>query len=173
MKLATSMFCALMTIVAFGQAKTTLLDSEIAAVAVVANQIDIDYAKIALKKSKNREIIDFATRMIEDHEAVIAQATALVQKLGVTPQESSVSQSLIDGAKTKKTELKRARKRDFDLQYITNEVSYHKAVISAINQLLIPSARNPELKELLEAVVPALEIHLGHAEMVHKNLNDL
>ncbi|WP_449440579.1 DUF4142 domain-containing protein [Pedobacter steynii] len=54
----------------------------------------------------------------------------------------------------------------FDKAYIENEVAYHKAVIGAVEGLLIPSSKNAELKALLEKVVPALKVHLSHAEMV-------
>src|SRR5690606_12304946 len=156
-------FIGLICLSSYGQQETKLLDTEVASVAVVANQIDIDYAQIALKRSKNQEILDFANRMISDHKAVIAQAAALVQKLGVSPKDNAVSQSLLDGAKKTKKELNRVSKKKFDQMYIDNEVAYHKAVISAIEGLLIPETENAELKALLVAVVPALEVHLGHA----------
>ena len=171
MKSILSLMAMSLVFLANGQTKPVLMDNEVASVAVVANQIDIDYAKIALKRSKNKEILDFAKRMIEDHNAVIEQAAALVKKLGVNPKDNAVSQSLLDNAKKSKDELRRASKKEFDLTYISNEVSYHKAVISAVNELLIPETENAELKNLLEAVVPALEAHLGHAEMVHKKIN--
>jgi putative membrane protein len=58
--------------------------------------------------------------------------------------------------------------KDFDKAYIDNEVSYHKAVISTVQDTLIPDTDNAELKELLTNVVPALKTHLAHAEMVQK-----
>lgn len=68
-----------------------------------------------------------------------------------------------------KKELKAKKGKDFDKAYIDNEVAYHKAVINAVKDLLIPQSKNVELKSLLQAVLPALESHLAHAEMVqHK-----
>ncbi|WOD43206.1 DUF4142 domain-containing protein [Hwangdonia lutea] len=155
----------------WGQETPKLNDAEIASVAVVANQIDIDYAKLAIKRSKNQEVIDFAKRMMEDHNAVIKQAVALVTKLGVTPKDNGVSQSLLKQSKESLKKLKKAKKKDFDKTYIDNEVAYHKAVIDAVNGLLIPQAKNAELKSLLEAVVPALEVHLGHAKMAQSKIS--
>jgi len=154
----------------FSQSKTSLTDSEVASVAVVANQIDISYAEIAIEKSKNKKILEFANRMITDHNAVIKQAVALVTKLSVTPKDNAVSQSLNDNAEKTREMLRNASKKEFDKMYIDNEVAYHKAVISAIRDLLIPETDNTELKALLEDVLPALEAHLGHAEMVQKGL---
>src|SRR5690606_4416657 len=154
-----------------GQESPKLSDPEIASVAVVANQIDIDFANIALKKSKNKVVLDFAKRMVEDHKAVIAQAVALVTKLGVDPKDNAVSQSLLKDAEATKVTLNKTSKKEFDKIYIDNEVAYHEKVIGAVNGLLIPESNNRELKELLEAVVPALEAHLGHAQMIQKKIN--
>ncbi|MES2419303.1 MAG: DUF4142 domain-containing protein [Bacteroidota bacterium] len=146
-----------------------LTDPEIASVAVTANQIDINYAVIAKEKSKDKEILRFAETMANDHKAVIEQAVALVTKLKVTPKDNAVSKKLMaDAEKTKKTLLSKSGKA-FDKAYIDNEVGYHKAVIAAVEGLLIPSSKNAELKALLTKVVPALKTHLSHAEMVQKN----
>lgn len=148
---------------------TTLTDPEIASVAVTANQIDINYALVAKEKSKNAEVLKFAETMANDHKAVIAQAVALVTKLKVTPKDNAVSKKLLADAEKTKKKLKSKSGKSFDKAYIDNEVAYHKAVISAVESLLIPSAKNAELKTLLQKVVPALKIHLAHAEMVQKN----
>ncbi len=145
-----------------------LSDPEVAHTAVTANQIDIDFAEIALKKSKNAEVLQFATTMANDHQAVIKQAVALATKLGVTPMDNAVSKQLLSDAENTKKMLRSKSAKDFDKAYIDNEVSYHKAVIAAVEGLLIPETENPELKELLGNVVPALKTHLAHAEMVQK-----
>lgn len=167
--LTTSVFLyAGLLVSAVAQETPKLSDEEVAHVAVVANQIDIDYAEIAKEKSKDAEILKFAETMTNDHKAVIGQATDLVKKLNVTPKENSVSQKLLaDAEQTKKT-LRTKSGKAFNKAYIDNEVAYHKAVISAVEGLLIPEAENGELKSLLQNVVPALKTHLAHAEMVQK-----
>jgi putative membrane protein len=74
---------------------------------------------------------------------------------------------LADAEQTKKT-LEKASGKAFNKAYIDNEVTYHKAVISAVEGLLIPETDNGELKALLQNVVPALKTHLEHAQMVQK-----
>lgn len=151
------------------QTKPNLTDPEVASVAVVANQIDIAYAEIAAKKSKDAQVLKFAETMKKDHTAVIDQAVALAKKLGVVPKDNAVSKDLLAGAaKTKKT-LNGKSGKEFDKAYIDNEVAYHKAVIEAVENLLIPETENGELKQLLQNVLPALKAHLGHAEMVQKS----
>jgi len=152
----------------YAQENPKLSDPEVAHVAVVANQIDIAYAAIAKEKSKDADILKFAETMTNDHNAVINQASALVKKLNVTPKENSVSQKLLADAEVTKKSLRAKSGKAFNKAYIDNEVTYHKAVIGAVEGLLIPEAENAELKALLQNVVPALKTHLEHAEMVQK-----
>jgi putative membrane protein len=137
--LSCAIFCSLfLSTNASAQNKSQLSDPEVASVAVVANQIDINYAAIAKQKSKNADVINFAETMARDHKAVIGQASALVKKLGVTPKDNDVSKKLVaDAEKTKKT-LRSKSGRAFDKAYVDNEVAYHKAVINAVQNLLIP-----------------------------------
>ena len=153
---------------AFAQKSPKLTDPEIASVAVSANQVDINNAAIAQKKSKNADVLKFAQTMTNDHKAVIDQAVALVTKLKVTPKDNAVSKKLLsDGAKTDKALMAKSGKA-FDKAYIDNEVAYHKAVIATLEGVLIPQSSNAELKSLLQNVLPAFKTHLEHAEMVQK-----
>lgn len=166
--ITTTMGVLAICISAFAQ---NLSDADIAHIGVTANQIDIDYAALAVKKSHNKEVHHFAEMMATDHKAVIAQAVELVTKLGVTPTENSVSTSLLDGAKAKRAELSKLKGTAFDKAYIDNEVEYHKAVISTIKTVLIPKSQNKELKDFLSALIAPLETHLHHAEMAQKKIN--
>lgn len=161
---------SLIIMTGFAQETPKLNDAEIASVAVVANQIDVDYAKIAIKKSKNSEVQEFAKTMIADHNAIIKMATDLVTKLGVVPQDNAMSQSLLAGAKETTKKLNSTRGKAFDEFYINNEVAYHQAVIDAVKGVLIPQSQNAELKKLLETAMPILETHLGHAKMAQNTI---
>jgi putative membrane protein len=163
-------FAAVFNTTALGQTTPKLTDPEIASVAVVANQGDIGFAEIAQKRSKNADILSFAKTMASDHQAVINQAVALVTKLKVTPQDNAVSKQMVANATKTRKMLNSTSAKNFDKTYIDNEVAYHKAVIAAVETVLIPQAQNSELKGLLQQVVPTLKAHLEHAEMVQSNL---
>lgn len=138
-------------------------DPEIAHIAVTANQLDITAGEQALEKSENAEVRAFAETMIRDHEAVIGQATDLAERLGVTPQDNETSRSLATSAEATRERLDDLEGAAFDLAYMENEVAYHDAVITAVEDTLIPNTQNAELEALLQAVVPALEAHRDHA----------
>jgi len=52
----------------------------------------------------------------------------------------------------------------FDREYASNELAYHQTVNGAVAQTLIPSARNPQLKSLLENAAPIFQQHEQHAK---------
>lgn len=160
----------LLSFPASAQKSQKLTDPEIASVAVTANQIDIDYAKIAIKKSKNTQVIDFAKTMEKDHGAVIDQAVALAKKLGVTPKDNPTTKAFLAGAVKTRAMLNSKKGKAFDKAYVDNEVAYHKAAIGEVENVLIPDATNGELKSLLQSALPIFKGHLAHAEMVQKSL---
>jgi putative membrane protein len=141
-------------------------DAQIAHIAYTAGVIDIEAAKQALKKSKNKEVRAFAENMVKDHTAVNDKALALVKKLKVKPQDNPTSQTLAKQAKAKRAELAKLSGKAFDKAYVDNEVAYHKAVDNALETQLIPSASNAELKSLLETGLKIFQGHEQHAEHV-------
>jgi putative membrane protein len=145
-------------------------DAQIAHIAYTAGQIDIGAAKLALQKSKNKEVRAFAQDMVRDHTAVNQKAQALVKKLKVTPEDNSTSKSLSQQAQGTLASLKKLSGPAFDKAYADNEVEYHKTVNGALESTLIPSASNPELKDLLQTGLKIFQGHQQHAEQVAKSL---
>ncbi|MGZ6011241.1 MAG: DUF4142 domain-containing protein [Caulobacteraceae bacterium] len=145
-------------------------DPQIAHIAYTAGQLDIEAGKQALAKTSNPQVKDFAEQMVRDHQAVNDQALALVKKLGVTPQDNPTSQSLTSAAKAKHAELAKLDGAAFDRAYVANEVAYHKTVNGALSGVLIPDARNGELKALLQTGLTLFTGHEMHAEMVASGL---
>lgn len=143
-----------------------LTDANIAAIVVAANNADIAYAELALAKSQDTDVRGFATMAKADHEGVNRAAVALVTRLNVTPVDNDLSFDLRDDAETKRLQLRDLEGVAFDSAYATNEVSYHRTLLDAIDTALIPSARNGELRALLVQVRPAVEAHLGHAQQL-------
>ena len=169
-KIAVALAASLFLVTASAQDKGGPSDPQIAGIVVAANQIDIDAGKLAKSHTKNKEVSKFAQLMITDHTAVNKQAGALVKKLGVTPEDSATSKSLKDGADQNIANLKTLKGAAFDKAYVDHEVAYHQAVLDAVDRVLIPSAKNAELKDLIVKVRPAFVAHLDHAKMVQSSL---
>jgi len=108
--------------------------------------------------------------MVTDHTGVNKQATELVTKLKVKPEENDTSKSLKSAGEENLKKLKGLKGADFDKAYIDNEVTYHQNVLDAVDKTLIPNAKNEELKNLLVKVRPAFVAHLDHAKHIQASL---
>ena len=153
--------------------KANLNDAQIAAIAVAANQVDIDAGKAAESKSSNQEVKAFAHRMIADHTDVINQATALVTKLKVTPEECTLSKSLKSDGQKNLDRLTKMDGKAFNKAYIYQEIAFHKQVLDVIDNMLLPSAKNEELKALLVKVRGGVTSHLEHAEKIQPLVDEV
>ncbi len=145
-------------------------DPQIAQIVQTANQIDINQAKLALQKTKDPQVKEFANQMISDHTSLEKSVADLAKKLHVTPEESDTSKQLKQQAAEESKKLKTLHGKAFDQEYVSHEVAYHQAVIDAATKTLIPNAKNPELKSALEGAAPLLQGHLQHAQQLEKTL---
>jgi len=145
-------------------------DPQIAHIVVTANQVDIDAGKLAETKGTSKEVRDFGKMMVTDHSGVNKQATELVTKLKVKPEDNPTSQSLKAGGEENVKKLQGLSGAAFDKAYIAHEVAYHQAVLDAVDKTLIPNAKNEELKALIVKVRPAFVAHLEHATHLQSSL---
>ena len=168
---------ALLAVLALGIAdivsagEDPLSDAQIAHIAYTAGQLDIAAAEQAVAKASDPQVKAFAETMIRDHRAVNEKALALVERLGVTPAANAISASLTEAAATASEKHAALAGTAFDRAYVENEVAYHRQVNDALRTLLIPGARNPELRALLETGLALFTEHQGHAEMLVRSAN--
>src|SRR3954470_5934512 len=146
-------------------------DAQIAAIVVTANQVDIDAGRLAETKGSSADVKAFGKQMVTDHTGVNKQATDLVTKLGVKPEDNATAQALKSGGTENVSHLKTLKGADFDKAYIEHEVAYHQQVLDALDKTLIPNASNDQLKALLVKVRPAFVAHLEHAKHVQSTLS--
>ena len=145
-------------------------DAQIASIVVTANQVDIDAGKLAEARGASAEVKAFGKQMATDHARVNASAVELVTKLKVTPEDNPTSKALKSGGDKNLATLRGLSGAAFDKAYIAHEVAYHQQVLDAVDQVLIPNAKNEELKTLIVKVRPAFVSHLEHARRVQAAL---
>jgi putative membrane protein len=148
------------------QGEVALTDPQVVGIVEAADDIDINYAKLAFSKAKDKQVKDFAQQMITDHSAVQKAVRDLAAKLNVTPADSETSDSLKTQAQQITQKLHGLKGKKFEKVYIDNEVAYHQAVINVTKTVLIPSVQNAALKSALKGAAPLFEGHLQHAQHV-------
>jgi putative membrane protein len=166
-RLGSSLFIAALCFAgtsAMAQTTAELTDPQIAHIAYTAEKIDIDAADLALKKTSNNAVKDFANETVRDHTAINQKALALLDKLKVKPEDNDLSESLAGAAAEQWKELSKLSGATFDKAYAENEVAYYLTVIGALETTLIPSIKNGALKSLLGTRLALFKEHHKHAE---------
>lgn len=123
---------------------TTSSDKKFVKAALEGSLAEVNYAKLALQKSKDKNVTEFATKMVHDHEMLIAEMKPLAKKLGVSvPSGPAIS----DHAKY--AELKMKSGTDFDRAYVEAMVKdHHQDLQDFIDEQ--NKTQNPDLKAAVE-----------------------
>lgn len=145
-------------------------DANVGAMVLALNNTDISYARLVPARSTRTDVKQFAERMLTDHTGVNQLVTNLLAKLDVTPEDNTASLDMRDESAEKRDLMRELSGFAFDSTYAENEVSYHQKFLAQIDNVLLPSARNAELRSLLTAVRPAVASHLAHAEQLRADV---
>lgn len=153
------------------QSQETLTDAKIVEVMKVANDGEVDLAKMAKSKAESKEVKEFAKKMIDEHKKNEKDVKDVAKKAKVKSEESASSKDLKNMAESKEKDLKNFKGKEFDKAYIDQQVSMHQQLLDDLNQKLIPAAQHPELKSYLEATKSHVQEHLSRAQEIQTTLN--
>ena len=153
--------------------KFSLSEHQAAGILKTVNQAEISASKIAEKKAANLQVRDFASRMISEHKKNKTEARKLLGKLGLGAERSHVAEIFRDDARQNLRELKKLEGAAFDESYMTGQIEMHKALITDIDQRLIPAASKPELIEFLKTTRDHVKHHLADAQDIQNNLGTI
>lgn len=140
-----------------------LNDPTIVAIFDAANTWDIETGGLAASRAKSKEVREFGAMLIRDHKAVRQQGRDLAKKLKVTPTPPKDFQMAKDHA-TAMASLRKLHGAAFDKAFLAHEVAYHKAVLDAVTNTLLPALKNQEVKDLVTKVGPAFQAHMIKAQ---------
>lgn len=143
-----------------------LSEDQIAAITEGVNVAEIEQGKIARLKSKDPAIQKFAAKMIAGHE----EARKNQDKLKLGSAESSLGDTFGTESASAMNTLKSAQGKDFDRAYIDAEVEQHQKLLDALNDKLLPSVKNPDLKAYLNQIQPHVLRHLKEAQEIQQQV---
>jgi putative membrane protein len=146
------------------QSAPSMSDGQILEVTHIANTGEIAQAKLALAKARDARVRGFAQMMVRDHGQADKTGISLAKKENIELEPSATSEQLAADATSASTSLKADPAAEFDKSYVDTQVKEHQAVLDMLDQKLIVSATNPELKAYLNEVRIAVASHLQHAK---------
>jgi putative membrane protein len=143
-----------------------LSDGQIAAITEGLNSGEIEQAKIAQSKSKNKAVLGFANMMIDHHGQAKKRQAALKE----TPESSPLGTQLSSEAQQTLMTLNQASGADFDRAYLDAQVDGHQKALDTLKGKLLPSAKTPEITKYLRELQPRIEQHLARARTLRDSL---
>jgi len=140
-----------------------LTDEQILAVLTVANNSEIQQAKLAETKAKDARVKRFADMMISDHTTANMKGVAVAKNDKLTPEASDLKTQLTGDSDTILQSL-RGTTDDFDQKYMDAQVREHQQVLTLIDTRLLPNAKSSDVKALIQEVRPKIAAHLKDAQ---------
>ena len=127
--------------------------------AASAGKFEIDSSKLALDKSKSKDVKAFANMMIKDHTRAGKRLVAILRKQGAMAPAETLSPQ--DDAAMK--QLTSASEADFDKTYIALQTKAHEDAVALFKSY----SADPDDKRLgrfAKNTLPTLEKHLQHVQ---------
>lgn len=147
-----------------------MTDGNIAAIVMAADETEIDAAQLALDKSGNQMVREYAQLMITQHEWADVQTMELLRRTDITRVPDATVQQLQTRRSETLDALATRSGEDFDVAYIDHEVEMHRWLINTLDQSLLPAAQEDDLEMWLTQLRPVMVEHLTEAERVQASL---
>ncbi len=145
-------------------------DSDIAAIVANANQGEVDQGQAASTKANSDDVRAFARMMVTDHTNALNQAQSLWSRTNITATDNNISRGLQSGSSQTVNALNTYSGTDFDRQYINSQVDIHQWLLNTLDNTLIPSAQNRQVRDFLKTQRTAVAMHLDRAKQIQNNL---
>jgi putative membrane protein len=140
-------------------------DLEFVKSALQGSMAEVQTAQLALQKSTNDQVKQFAQRMITDHTKLIAQMKPVAMQLGVKiPSGPDKKQ------KAMMAKLQALSGSDFDTAYVKAMLKDHKTDDSEF-KMEIANAQSPAVKDAAKQGDPVIESHLQMIEGIARGMN--
>jgi putative membrane protein len=162
--------CAMNTATNMATMPNATPEPEIAALVTVANEGEVQQGQAASSRATNADVRAFAQMMVTDHTNALATARDTFNRTAITPADNSISNTLRENSATTVRNLETYTGAAYDRMYMRTQVDLHSWLLRQLDNNLIPSARTPELRTLLQTQRGAVAAHLDRAQSILSGL---
>lgn len=141
-------------------------EADIAGVVTVANEGEIQQGQTAAGRATSSAVRDFANMMVTDHTNALNTARGVFAQRNITPAENDTTRTLRESSQRTVQNLGTYSGAQFDRMYMQSQVDVHSWLLNTMDTVLIPSARTPEMRSLLQTQRAAVAAHLDHARRI-------
>jgi len=129
-------------------------DAKFTTQAAVGGMAEVELGKMALEKSSNPQVKEFATMMVKDHGMANTELMAIAKQKNIT-----LPSTVDDEHKKKMDDLSKKSGADFDKAYVDAMVSGHKSTLKLMEDEL-RDAKDADLKAFATKTAPIVQSHL-------------
>ncbi len=148
----------------------SLNDTQIIQYVLGVNKVEMQAAN-ATKGRLSSATWQLAQRMSVDHAALDQNFRSLTPS---TPEGRGEPIEPVDPDSLRDTAKLRVLDGDYLAKaYVNDEVTFHQAVLAALDQKLMPNAKSEELKARLRELRADAAAHLEHAKQVQQMISEL
>jgi putative membrane protein len=137
-------------------------DKEFVKKALEGNMAEVQMGQLALQKSSDDQVKQFAQRMVDDHGKMLDQLKPVAQQMGVKVPEGPSK-----GQMKNMDKMKGLSGDAFDQAYIKSMVKDHKNDDSEFRQEA-QSTQNPQLKQMVMQSDQIIQSHLQQIQEISK-----
>ncbi|WOH48230.1 DUF4142 domain-containing protein [Bradyrhizobium sp. sBnM-33] len=127
--------------------------------AAISDMFEIQSSQLAMEKSNNNEIKQFARMMVNDHTKASEELKSIAQKV----QGVQLPTKMDADHQSKLDQLRSAAAAQFDQRYRSDQIQGHEAAVSLFDQYA-KTGENAELKSWAQKTLQQLRTHLQHAQ---------
>jgi len=128
--------------------------------ALEGSMAEVEMGKLALQKSSDDQVKQFAQRMVDDHSKMVDELKPVAEQLGV-----KIPDGPSKGQKKKMDKMQALSGDAFDQAYIKDMVKDHKSDASEFKQEA-QSTQNPQLKQMVMQSDQIIESHLQQIQQI-------
>jgi len=136
----------------------------------VANTTEIQLSTLAAKKASSAQVKQVARKLVADHIKNREQVRALAQKVNVTLTPSQGGSVSAADSVAMPADLQGKSGADFDKAFIQHEIDDHRANIERIQNQIVPTVQDDQLKTYLQKTVTDMQGHLSSLQQVQQQL---
>lgn len=132
----------------------------------ISDMFEVEASKLALERSKVKEVKDFAQMMIDAHTATSAELAPLASAASVAPPTA-----LDNDHMGKLDDLKNASVADFDDKYIDQQTDAHENALNLLKDFA-DNGKDAGLQAFAAKTAPAVQAHLDQVKALDKSPAD-
>lgn len=139
-------------------------DAKFATTAAAGGMAEVEFAKVALQKSTNAQVKEFANMMVTDHGKANTELMEIANAKNIT-----LPTALDADHQKKLDDLSKKSGADFDKAYASEMVSGHKSTLKLMEDEA-KDAKDAELKAFATKTAPVVQSHLVMINKINDSL---